>query len=370
VLLRGGAFGSAQVDPQDLTSAGDLVFFTARPSQGRCVGLPVERGCYTPSDCGLPGTPCEIQVDGREVWATDGTPAGTAITADVRPGATGSDPGQLVALGGSALYRADDGSHGAELWRSDGPGSAVLVADLQPGAGASAPDHLTVVGDRVFFSADDGAHGRELWKTDGTADGTLLVADIAPGVAGSGPTHLRAIDGVVVFQACTEDAGCEVWASDGTAGGTRRLADVVAGIASSSPREFTAAGDLLFFRAIEAGTGPELWALPRSALAPGSDGDDDGVPDDADNCTEVANLSQLDADADGYGNACDCDLDNAPPTVCNVDDFQLFLADFSSQSDSGIGSDMDASGTVNVDDFGLFLAGFARGAPGPSAAHP
>ncbi|HEX5035228.1 MAG TPA: DUF11 domain-containing protein [bacterium] len=35
------------------------------------------------------------------------------------------------------------------------------------------------------------------------------------------------------------------------------------------------------------------------------DGDDDGVPDTSDNCPDVANPSQADADADGLGDACD-----------------------------------------------------------------
>ena len=52
-----------------------------------------------------------------------------------------------------------------------------------------------------------------------------------------------------------------------------------------------------------------LLALPASA-APG-DADGDGVPDASDNCTLVANADQFDADNDGYGNACDGDLDGS-----------------------------------------------------------
>src|SRR5215468_6877575 len=39
------------------------------------------------------------------------------------------------------------------------------------------------------------------------------------------------------------------------------------------------------------------------------DADSDGVPDDEDDCTLVPDYSQLDADHDGYGNACDADFD-------------------------------------------------------------
>ena len=42
---------------------------------------------------------------------------------------------------------------------------------------------------------------------------------------------------------------------------------------------------------------------------PDSDSDDDGVPDDDDNCPNVANADQADLDGDGQGDACDSDID-------------------------------------------------------------
>ncbi len=110
-----------------------------------------------------------------------------------------------------------------------------------------------------------------------------------------------------------------------------------------------------------------LIALPSSARA-GSDGD--GAADTVDTCIDVPNGAppQVDTDADGFGNACDCDFNG--DGFCNLDDFQQFLPDFVAGTDSGTGTDMSGDGFVNIDDFLLFVPGFTSGRPGPSGVAP
>ncbi len=90
------------------------------------------------------------------------------------------------------------------------------------------------------------------------------------------------------------------------------------------------------------------------------DSDLDGVFDNADNCTFLANPTQTDSDQDGFGNPCDGDLNND----CTVD-FED-LAEMKAAFFGGPGpADLDANGTVDFTDLAA-LKNLIFAPPGPS----
>jgi len=92
------------------------------------------------------------------------------------------------------------------------------------------------------------------------------------------------------------------------------------------------------------------------------DTDLDGVFDHTDNCSLAPNPSQLDADADGFGNACDADLNN--DGAVGFDDVTLILARLGTPHPA---ADLNGDGAVGLDDVSAAL-GQVGTAPGPGAA--
>jgi ELWxxDGT repeat protein len=212
---------------------------------------------------------------GRELWMTDGTPGGTAILKDILPGAgSGTDPYPMwnqgdsqAVLGNTLFFQADDGVHGRELWKTDGtPAGAVLLKDIYPGARSSDIDWMTAAAGRVYFVADDGVHGRELWTSDGTAAGTHLAKDIVAGAASPTILAVRSLGHLALFSADDGVHGRELWRSDGGAAGTFLVADLASGAAPSNPLEFTAVGSQVYFTADDNVAGNELWSVPAATL--------------------------------------------------------------------------------------------------------
>ena len=199
--------------------------------------------------------------NGNQLWVTDNTSANTQKVATI--GGSSNGIGGLTLFNGNLYFYANDGTHGMELWISDGTSSGTkILNDINSGSASSNPSYLTVVGKMLFFVANDGSTGNELWATDGTSNGTFQMADLASGATGSNPKNLTGFNGKCYFQANDGNVGAELYVSDGTQTGTKIVKDIYAtGTSSSSPTNFFAEGtSKLFFTADDGTHGFELWA--------------------------------------------------------------------------------------------------------------
>ncbi|MEE8508043.1 MAG: hypothetical protein V3T07_03165, partial [Myxococcota bacterium] len=103
-----------------------------------------------------------------------------------------------------------------------------------------------------------------------------------------------------------------------------------------------------------------LLCAPAAVAHEADDTDLDGVHDPLDNCTLAANADQRDTDGDGYGNACDPDLNN-DDMVDFLDLGQLKSNFFTADADS----DLNGDGNVDFLDLGMMKSRFFQ-APGPT----
>ena len=231
--------------PRNAAAVADKVFYSAMPPEA------------------IYDYDCELAV-------TDGTSEGTRFLGDLWPGIRGSVPQLITDLNGLAVFTAEDGVRGRELWSSDGTVAGTrLVKDIMAGPESSGIAAMYVVGGFVYFTADDGVHGRELWRSDGTEAGTTLVRDIWIGPGSANPTWLTPTGDRLHFVAYTPETGPELWITDGTAGGTFMLFQIADGPGGANINQLTVSGNRLYFLATTLPDGTGLWTYewPGALLA-------------------------------------------------------------------------------------------------------
>ncbi len=292
-------------------------------------------------------------VNGKELWTSDGTEAGTKMVENIGPGAASGLPGltaqrveDFIAYQGNLYFRADDGSAGLELWRSDGTEAGTyMVKDINGnGSGTmSFTAWFAKLNGELFFGTDfeffktDGTEGgtvevknlipdpmdtmtavggylyfrdvNSLYRSDGTESGTGEVEDL-----GGQADELTDFNGTLYFALDDGVSGRELWRSDGEPGGAERLTDINPGSGGSLVNRLTVSGNYLYFRGDDDGaTGVELWAAHSDVDPPETtidSGPGEGETIETDSATFTFS-------SDEPGSTFSCVLDAGPPEACD-----------------------------------------------------
>lgn len=136
-------------------------------------------------------------VSGLEPWFSDGTAAGTSLLADINPGIAGSIPipsfspvqtALAIGVDRTVVFMAETSQTGKELWISDGtPAGTFALPEIIPGPASGEPRDFVRVGPNVYFTADDGIHGRELWAFPTTITLAAVTETVSPPCAQGQP---------------------------------------------------------------------------------------------------------------------------------------------------------------------------------------
>lgn len=180
--------------------------------------------------------------NGRELWKSDGTEAGTSLVTDINAGPdSGVMDEPMVIYVDRVFFAATDGLSGMELWSSDGSSDGTSKVYDNSISTGSAPHHLIFIGDNLFFTADDGVTPAiQLWSAAGENANLLRALPEPekvfddPNYPGSDSVDLMNFVAVgdelifthhftYVWASANLQNEFELWKSDGTEAGTELL---------------------------------------------------------------------------------------------------------------------------------------------------
>ena len=187
------------------------------------VALPFHPGGTLLGDQVLLGVSNGVRIS--ELWATDGSPAGTRRVRTFARAAASSNPA-FFPFGDGVLFTATQDESAFGWWRSDGTSTRKLTSFCPTCFSSTQP---VTAGGLVFTLVgrleDPGINAPHLFRTDGTREGTREVLALD---ADSFAQSLFAFGEKVFFVRCGPDdvepdssfRRCDLWPSDGTSAGT------------------------------------------------------------------------------------------------------------------------------------------------------
>ncbi len=201
--------------------------------------------------------------DGREVYRTDGTDAGTIMLKDINSGNNNSLATGFTVFKNEVYFSAYDGKADG-LYRTNGTAAGtVLVANvaLEEGTYASGKPTMIEYKGELYFLNDES----KLYKTDGTSAGTVKIKDFFNSfLSYPTPPNFCILNNKLYFMARTNKDEVQLIESDGTAAGTNIISDTPS--INDNVDELTVSNGKLFFQNnYKNNTNPELFVSDGTA---------------------------------------------------------------------------------------------------------
>lgn len=199
-----------------------------------------------------------------ELWKSDGTEAGTVMlkrfdergsTAEGISITTDQYEARNRSLSGNEMYfHGYTGNNGRKIWKTDGtPAGTVLVADKSANA-------FTRLNSDVYFISDF-----KLWKIGGTT-GSVELIDV-PNIFMVSTMRMAAFKNKLYFMGWDETNGVELWSSDGTPSGTKlfkNTSPLTNNVYSLTTFNLTSTDDYLIFSTVHNSTNNTRHTLYRT----------------------------------------------------------------------------------------------------------
>jgi ELWxxDGT repeat protein len=235
----------------DGTSAGTYLVKDINPGIESCLLLSSPKNYFTQLN-GFIYFGAAEPVTGAELWKSDGTEAGTTLVANIDDSEPlfanmGSNPAFFCTYNNAVYFSGYRPVDGRELWKTDGTAAGtVLVRDIT--SGSSDPSGMKVYNGLLYFSAFHPDQNFALYKSDGTTAGTTVVE--APNAGGpilTSDATFHLFKGKLFFEAMNDLGFHNIWFSDGTASGTSSLPNAPA-VFTDYPTNLLATSNYLYFQ--------------------------------------------------------------------------------------------------------------------------
>ena len=224
--------GSNLLCVTDGTTAGTLGISTLGGSTNISTIIPAQDFVYiVTSD--ITFSPTIASTD--KIWKSDGTAAGTTLVYAFQTASGVTNVGVYYSVsahkknysvdGNTLYFSAYDTTNGKELWKTDGTAAGtIMLKDVKIGTGSSQTSGFCKIPSTTLFIAQSVGFESKLWKTDGTTNGTEQISVAEPFYIVN--QDMAKLGDKVIFFAHNTVDGYEPYVSDGTAAGTFMLKNI------------------------------------------------------------------------------------------------------------------------------------------------